>query len=59
MQMAKYGTITFEGVSGTAYKFTAYSLDTSFKEGYGAVYFITKRTEKAEGGGSHTEIYVG
>lgn len=57
--MAKYGTVTFNGVSGTAYTFYAYSMDTSFKKGFGAVYFITKRIEKAEGGASHTRIYVG
>lgn len=57
--MAKYGTITFRGTSGNQYEFTAYSWDTGFKENYGAVYFITKRSQKSDGGYSHMRIYVG
>ncbi|PKN00326.1 MAG: hypothetical protein CVU78_01830 [Elusimicrobia bacterium HGW-Elusimicrobia-2] len=57
--MAQLGKITFTGKSGNKYDFIAYSWDTNFKEGYGAVYFITKRTQKATGGYNHVEIYVG
>lgn len=35
-----------------------YPLDTSFKA-LGAVYFVTRRVPKPEGGGSHTYLYVG
>lgn len=56
--MAKYGTGTYTGESGTKYEFIAYSLDTEFKA-VGAVYIISKRTPKPEGGGSHEVIYVG
>ena len=56
--MAKLGTITFKGKSGNEYSFNAYPIDTEFKA-IGTVYFITKRTEKADGTGTHTRIYVG
>ena len=56
--MTKFGTVTFNGVSGNSYEFTAYSRDTVFKA-VGAVYFVTKRTTKKDGGASHTRIYVG
>jgi hypothetical protein len=58
-KMAKYGTVTYTGKSGKKYEFTAYSWDTEFKENYGAVYFITKRSPNNDGGNSHTRIYVG
>ncbi len=56
--MTKHGTVTFRGQSGTKYEFTAYSRDTSFSA-VGAVYFMTKRTKKDEGGFEHVHIYVG
>lgn len=56
--MAKLATITFKGKSGNKYTFNVYSFDTDFKA-IGAVYFVTERTEKADGTGSHTRIYVG
>lgn len=57
--MAKFGTVSFTGASGKKYDFNAYSWGTSFKQSYGAVYFITKRSKNPKGGYSHTEIYVG
>jgi predicted GIY-YIG superfamily endonuclease len=57
--MAKLGTVTFKGSSGDSYEFNAYQWGTNFKEDYGAVYFVTKRTKKTDGGYSHTSIYVG
>ncbi|MBW2118927.1 MAG: GIY-YIG nuclease family protein [Deltaproteobacteria bacterium] len=57
--MAKLGTVTFTGVSGTDYEFNAYPWGTSFKKDFGAVYFVTRRTQKSDGGYSHTRIYVG
>ena len=56
--MAGYGTVTFEGTSGTNYEFTAYSRDTDFNA-VGAVYFMTKRTKKEDGGFSHTRLNQG
>jgi predicted GIY-YIG superfamily endonuclease len=40
--MADLGTVTFDGLSGTSYPTTAYSLDQKFNA-VGAVYIITKR----------------
>lgn len=57
--MAKLSTVTFTGVSGTNYEFNSYPWGTSFKKDYGAVYFVTKRSKKSDGGYSHTRIYVG
>ncbi|MFA7682413.1 MAG: hypothetical protein WCX61_05290 [Candidatus Peribacteraceae bacterium] len=56
---AKIGTVTFTGKSGNTYEFGIYLIDTSFKKNYGAVYFITRRYKKTDGGHSHKEIYVG
>jgi hypothetical protein len=57
--MAKLGTVTFTGASGTKYDFNVYTWDTSFKEDLGAVYFVTRRTQKQAGAYSHKRIYVG
>ncbi len=58
--MTKLGTVTFTGKSETKYDFNAYPWGTSFKKGSGAVYFVTKRTQKQDDAGySHTRIYVG
>lgn len=57
--MAKLGTVTLIGASGKKYEFNVYPWDTNFKENYGAVYFITKRTQKQDDGYSHTPIYAG
>jgi len=56
--MAKIGTMKVDSKSGTVYAFDLYPVGTSFKE-LGAVYIITKRTPKSDGGGSHTYLYVG
>ncbi len=56
--MAQYGDITSTGQSGTIYQFEAYSWDTAFDE-VGAVYIITGRTVKPEGGVTHARIYIG
>ena len=56
--MAKIGTLTLTGASGTKYTFNVYPYDTEFKA-IGAVYYISKRTEKTDGSGSHAEIYIG
>lgn len=56
--MAKIGTMTLSGKSGSKYEFAVYPRATTFKA-LGALYFMTKRTLKPEGGGSHAMIYVG
>lgn len=56
--MAKFGTITIKGASGSSYEFTAYPSDTLFKA-VAAVYVVSKRTRKKDGGGSHEFLYVG
>ncbi len=56
--MSKYGDITFRGQTGRGYEFEAYPWNTTFNE-VGAVYVITKRSAKPEGGGTHTRIYIG
>ena len=56
--MAKPADITFRGRSGTEYTFGVYLMDTSFNED-GAVYFVTRRYQKPEGGYTHDPIYVG
>ena len=57
--MAKLGTVTFTGASGSKYEFNSYAFGTNFKENYGAVYFITNRHKNDDGGYSHEKIYVG
>ena len=56
--MAKVGELTLIGKSGSSYEFSVYAIDTNFRA-VGAVYYISKRTSKPEGGGSHTALYVG
>ncbi len=56
--MARYGDITYTGQSGTIYQFEIHSWDAPFDE-VGAVYIITRRTVKPEGGGTHVRIYIG
>lgn len=45
--MAKIGTMTLKGNSGQSYQFNVYPFGTEFKA-KGAVYYISKRTEKAK-----------
>ena len=56
--MAKVGTATFTGTSGSKYEFTTHSRNTKFKA-VGGVYFMTRRLKKSAGGYRHTHIYVG
>ena len=56
--MTKFGNVTFTGASNTKYEFTAHSRDTDFNA-IGAVYFMTKRSQKPDGRYSHKRIYVG
>jgi len=56
--MPKIADYTIAGASGTKYTFGIYPRETSWKD-VGAVYILTKRTIKQDGGGSHTHVYVG
>lgn len=56
--MTKIGTLTLTGASGAKYEFTVYPFGTDF-EAIPAIYYISKRTEKSDGGGNHLEIYIG
>lgn len=56
--MAKLGTITLTGQSGTEYKFNIYNWGTNFDE-IGAVYYISNRHEDNDDWWTHTKIYIG
>ena len=56
--MSKLGTITLTGVSGKEYEFNIYPFGTEFNA-VGAVYYISKRTEKSGSGWEHSRIYIG
>ena len=56
--MAKVGTATFTGTSGSKYEFTTHSRNTKFKA-VGGVYFMTRLLKRSDGGYRHTHIYVG
>ena len=56
--MAKVGTATFTGTSGSKYEFTTHSRNTKFKA-VGGIYFVTRRLKRRDGGYRHTHIYVG
>jgi hypothetical protein len=57
--MAKLGTLTLKGVSGTEYAFDVYPADANWADGIACVYYVSKRTTKADGGGTHAAIYIG
>lgn len=57
--MSKLGSLTLTGASGTEYGFDVYSSDTSWKDDVSCVYYISHREVKADGGGTHTKIYIG
>jgi len=56
--MSKIADATFHGVSENSYSFEVYPFDQEFRQ-VGAVYIVTKRTLKSDGGGSHSFIYIG
>ncbi len=56
--MAKLADYPITGKSGEKYTFEVFRKDSLWNE-VAAVYLVTKRTIKADGGGSHTHIYVG
>ncbi len=55
--MAKIGTVTFVGESGTSYTFDVYTADTEFND-VSAVYIFTKRTLSGEIW-RHARLYIG
>ena len=56
--MARLSTMTLTGASGAEYAFNVYPRSDTFKA-LGAVYFMSVRTVKTDGTGSHTWVYVG
>jgi len=56
--MAKLNTMTLTGASGTKYVFNVYPRSDTFKA-VGAVYFLSVRTAKPDGSGTHNWVYVG
>ncbi len=57
--MAKVGNgMAVKGKSGQSYSFAVYTRDTEFKA-LGALYLMSKRTPKPDGGGSHQFLYIG
>ena len=56
--MAKLSILTLKGASGQTYDFEVYSYDSDFNA-LGAVYAITRRTQKNDGNYKHTLIYIG
>lgn len=57
--MAKLGTLNLKGASGKVYEFDVYSADANWKAGIACVYYVSRRTEKNDGGFEHAKIYVG
>jgi hypothetical protein len=56
--MAKIADLPVKGLSGATYTFEVYPISSNWAE-VGAVYLVTKRVQKPDGGGNHTYIYVG
>ncbi len=56
--MVKLGTLTLKGTSGQTYAFEVFAYDSDFNA-LGAVYAITRRTQKNDGNYKHTLIYIG
>lgn len=56
--MAKIGNATFEGQSGKKYQSTVFPMKSTFKEGIGAVYFVTRRFEQEDGSNAHEWLYI-
>jgi len=56
--MAKLGVMKLEGTSGAVYRFQIYPWATRFKA-IGAVYFVTRRLAKTNGGFHHKRVYLG
>jgi len=57
--MGKLGTMKLTGASGTEYSFDVYPIENSFNP-VGAVYYISKRTQKTDGTGfNHSNVYIG
>lgn len=57
--MAKLSTMKFKGNSGMEYSFDVYPIETTWRDGVAAVYFVTRRYQKDDGKYYHEELYVG
>jgi hypothetical protein len=58
MSKSKLASIKVKGASGTPYIFHLYPWGTTFKP-VGAVYVVTRRSEKTGGGFHHKRIHMG
>ncbi len=56
--MFKLGTLTLKGASGETYAFEVFAYDSEFNA-LGAVYAITRRTQKNDDNYKHTLMYLG
>ena len=57
--MAKLGTLTLSGQSGTAYGFDVYPASATWQDGVECVYYISSRIVQDDGGSNHTAVYIG
>lgn len=57
--MAKLGTLKLIGASGITHSFDVYGANTSWRDGLACVYYVSKRTVKPDGSGTHAKIYIG
>jgi len=52
-------TVTFTGKSGKKYEFEIYDINAEWNDNISAIYIVTKRQAKDDGGYSHNRIYIG
>ena len=52
-------TIIFTGKSEKKYKFEIFDINTEWNDNISAIYIVTKRKQKDDGGYSHNIIYIG
>jgi hypothetical protein len=57
--MPKLATMTLTGASGKTYTFDVYPADANWAEDIACVYYVSKRTKKSDGSGTHGAIYIG
>jgi len=51
--------VTFTGKSEKKYEFEIYDIDSEWNDNISAVYIVTKRYKKDDGGYLHNKIYIG
>ncbi len=58
-KMPKLGVLKLKGQSGAEYSFDVYPANTTWNDNVACVYYVSKRTIKADDGGDHKAIYIG